>query len=73
MGKHEILYKMLCHSSGIVYYIEIFYPGPDGVKLFSCSTQLGMKFVLLINFKLQLTPDTSKSKRLSEILLDIRT
>ena len=71
MGKHEILYKMLCRSSSIVYYIEIFYPGPDVVKLF--STQLGMKFVLLINFKLQLTPDTSKSKRLSEILLDIRT
>ena len=27
--------------------------GPKVIKLFSCSTQLSMKFVLLINFKLQ--------------------
>ena len=27
-------------------------PGPKVVKLFSCSTQLSMKFVLLINLKL---------------------
>ena len=26
--------------------------GPEVIKLFSCSTQLSMKFVLLINFKL---------------------
>ena len=26
--------------------------GPDVIKLFSCSTQLSMKFVLLINLKL---------------------
>ena len=27
-------------------------PGPKVIKLFSCSTQLSMKFVLLINLKL---------------------
>ena len=27
-------------------------PGPEIIKLFSCSTQLRRKFVLLINFKL---------------------
>ena len=27
-------------------------PGPEVIKLLSCSTQLGMKYVLLINLKL---------------------
>ena len=27
-------------------------PSPEVIKLFSCSTQLNMKFVLLINLKL---------------------
>ena len=27
-------------------------PGPEVIKLFSCSTQLSMKFYLLINSKL---------------------
>ena len=27
-------------------------PGPEGIKLISCSTQLSMKFLLLINLKL---------------------
>ena len=27
-------------------------PGPEVIKLFSCSTQLSMKFALLINLKL---------------------
>ena len=27
-------------------------PGPEDIKLFSCSTQLSMKFFLLINLKL---------------------
>ena len=27
-------------------------PGPDVLKLFSCSTQLGMQFILLINVKM---------------------
>ena len=37
MGK----YILLCVS-----------PGPEVIKLFSCSTQLGMKFVLFINLKI---------------------
>ena len=27
-------------------------PGPENIKLFSCSTQLSMKFILLINAKM---------------------
>ena len=27
-------------------------PGPEVIKLFSCSTQLGIKFILLINVKM---------------------
>ena len=27
-------------------------PGPEVIKLFSCSTQLGTKFILLINVKM---------------------
>ena len=30
----------------------LYIPGSEVIKLFSCSTQLSMKFVLLINFKL---------------------
>ena len=32
-------------------YLEAF-PGPEVIKLFSCSTQLSMKFFLLINVKM---------------------
>ena len=28
-------------------------PGPEVIKLFSCSTQLSTKFILLINVKMQ--------------------
>ena len=30
-------------------------PGPVVIKLFSCSTQLSMKFILLINVKMPTT------------------
>ena len=30
----------------------VFAPGPELIKLFSCSTQLSMKFFLLINVKM---------------------
>ena len=33
-------------------------PGPEVIKLFSCSTQLSMKFVLLINPKLLITANS---------------
>ena len=28
------------------------WPGPEAIKLFSCSTQLSMKFIMLINVKM---------------------
>ena len=33
-------------------------PGPEVIKLFSCSTQLSMKFVGLINLKLLTTANS---------------
>ena len=36
-----------------VHIYRNIYPGPQVIKLFSCLTQLSMKFVLLINLKLQ--------------------
>ena len=39
--------------------------GPEVIKLFSCSTQLSMKFVLLINLKL-LTIANSSSLNTTE-------
>ena len=33
-------------------YVLISYPGPEIIKLFSCSTQLNMKLSLLINMKM---------------------
>ena len=32
-------------------------PGPKVIKRFSCSTQLSMKFLLLINLKLLIIPN----------------
>ena len=32
-------------------FISVSWPGPEVIKLFSCSTQLSMKFFLLINVK----------------------
>ena len=34
------------------------YSGPEVIKLFSCSTQLSMKFFMLINLKLQTVPNS---------------
>ena len=37
----------------IFVYVEMaFLSGPEVIKLFSCSTQLSMKFFLLINVKM---------------------
>ena len=33
------------------YKIQTLQPGPEVIKLFPCSTQLSMKFILLINIK----------------------
>ena len=39
----------VCHC---VHFVGGDGPGPKVIKLFSCSTQMSMKFVLLINLKL---------------------
>ena len=33
-------------------YVGVEYPGPKVIKLFSCSAQLRLKFILLINVKM---------------------
>ena len=47
------------HVAAQILYTNEFYhlvgynePGPEVIKLFSCSTQLSMKFILLINVKM---------------------
>ena len=49
-GHHCVLYLqwMLKRSSNKV----LIRPGPEFIKLFSCSTQLSMTFFLLINVKM---------------------
>ena len=44
MGRRELVPLLYCLCPICV--------GPEVIKLFSCSTQLSMKFVLLINLKL---------------------
>ena len=39
-------------------------PGPEGIKLFSCSTQLSMKFQLLIKAKIPTNEEVSCFKSL---------
>ena len=34
------------------YFISLQNPGPEVIKLFSCSTQLSTKIILLINVKM---------------------
>ena len=36
----------------MVIYLSHTDPGPKVIKLFSCSTQLSLKFILLINVKM---------------------
>ena len=55
-----------------LYFITILYwelvndvePGPEVIKLFSCSTQLSMKFQLLIKSKIPTNEDVSCFKSL---------
>ena len=54
LGKSLTSYH--CKTS-LFYAIEendqaIWRPGPEVIKLFSCSTQLRLKFILLINVKM---------------------
>ena len=34
------------------FYEQLKFPGPEVIKLFPCSTQLRMKFIMLINAKM---------------------
>ena len=43
------LFKMQLHFC----FLRVIIPGPEVIKLFSCSTQLRLKFILLINVKMQ--------------------
>ena len=43
-------YVSKCGSERVVHCLPR--PGPEVIKLFSCSTQLSMKFSLLINVKM---------------------
>ena len=42
-----------CH--GLEFFLYESSPGPEVIKLFSCSTQLSMKFILLLNVKMPTT------------------
>ena len=50
-----VLFPDLCHLS---YFLQVPHslwhltPGPEVIQLFPCSTQLSMKFILLINNKM---------------------
>ena len=44
-GGGEGLYRALTHSARLC-------PGPEVIKLFSCSAQLRLKFILLLNVKM---------------------
>ena len=44
-------YKQHREKMGLVPY-AIMQPGPEAIKLFSCSTHLSLKFILLININM---------------------
>ena len=45
----------VCSYCGLLSQSTIFQSGPKVIKLFSCSTQLRLKFILLIYVKMQTT------------------
>ena len=50
---HTHTHTHIVFSGGIIVFtLYIRVPGPEVIKRFSCSTQLNMKFVLLINLKI---------------------
>ena len=46
------MYLLKQRRDNVPYEIHVIYPGPEVIKLFSCSTQLSMKVFLLINVKM---------------------
>ena len=51
MSQHEIL-ELIAKTDALSCSLTRGYPGPEVIKLFSYSTQLSMKFILLINVKM---------------------
>ena len=51
---HFLQQCFCCHVTVNVLfrYVIVAFPGPEVIKLFSCSTQLNTKFILLINVKM---------------------
>ena len=49
--REELKTKVSCTPDEKIQVNPRFKPGPEVIKLFSCSTQLSMKFILLINVK----------------------
>ena len=47
---HHLKHNFCVQKSNHTLCVET--PGPEVIKLFSCSTQLSMKFFLLINVKM---------------------
>ena len=45
-----MIFKKICGLHKVSLLIK--YPGPEVIKLFSCSSQLRLKFILLINVKM---------------------
>ena len=43
----------MCRNKIVFLITLILRPGSEVIKVFSCSTQLSMKFILLINVKIQ--------------------
>ena len=46
-----VIRNLYCHTS-VAVLVDLEMPGPEVIKLFSCSTQLRLTFILLINVKM---------------------
>ena len=65
-SKHETKHidHFSLHKIYSCYNMEVHCPGPEVIKLFSCSTQLSMKFQLLIKTKIPANKEVSCFKSL---------
>ena len=51
-----ILFAVICNKSFVIYHV-LFFTGSEVTKLFLCSTQLSMKFQLLIKTKIEINEE----------------
>ena len=58
-----ILFAVICNKSFVIYHV-LFFTGSEVTKLFLCSTQLSMKFQLLIKTKIPTNEEVSCFKSL---------